>query len=113
MPEYPNLPLFEEKSRVLLAANKVLAYDTVQDWSATVFIQIWPNTAGGFNKPNTIAGCAMTETYTTIMHERYSNQYLIFFGNEYAYRVYSPTDKFFEDMRKHCMADISKCKSLY
>lgn len=111
--EYPNLPLIEERSKITLALAKELPYDADALFECKVFRQTWPNTAGGFSKPDCMAGQAFTNQYTTVMHEHKTNNYLIFFGNEYAYRVYTPTSRFYEDLARCQMANSGDAKNRY
>lgn len=72
-----------------------------------MFLQTWPNTAGGFSEPGMMAGQAFTEEYTTVAKCQRSNEisgpsqdmYIIFFGNHGAYTITNPSDAFFSDLK--------------
>lgn len=79
------------------------------DIRADLFLQTWPNTAGGFSEPGMFSGQMFVSEYTTVMQAditikedekpKKSIYYGVFFGNEPAYLVENPTDIFFEDLK--------------
>jgi hypothetical protein len=84
---------------------------------ADAFSQIWPNAAGGFCEPNTVAGQALTTEITTVMRMHvYSTDkdyYAVFFGNKPAYIVEDANDLFFNDLKNHTIKSNYEAKSLY
>ena len=113
MCEYPNLPLVEERARLILMHTCDVPDPSKLAFDCYVFPQIWPNTAGGFYAPGMIAGQSMIKSYTTVVHESALDQYLIFFGNDYAYRVYDPTPEFIEDWHNNNIANSGVAKVRY
>ncbi len=73
-----------------------------------MFLQTWPDTAGGFSEPGMMAGQGFTDEYTTVAKcQRYNNIseppqiiYAIFFGNHGAYTITNPSEKFFSDLKE-------------
>lgn len=61
----------------------------------------------------TIGGCAMTKEYTTIVCEKCTETYVVFFGDRACYKVVNAKDAFFEDMRDHNMASLSEARKKY
>lgn len=125
--EYPNLPLIEHIfiEQALQLENERLRDARFSYCQAEVFLQKWPNTAGGFDKPGTVSGQAFTDMYTTIMEMRWylgkevracpekDVIYGVFFGNRMAYLVIDPTELFFEDRRNRNMASVANAKDRY
>lgn len=84
----------------------------IKDFCVEMFPQSWESTAGAFAKKGMVAESAITMQYTTVMTmsvlvcagrgiiEEYAI-YGVFFGNEAGYLVEHPTDKFFNDVKKH------------
>lgn len=105
----PNLELLEYKSKDILKKINNEKYKNV-NLRADVFLQTWSSTALGFNG---IGGQAISEAYTTVFGDILENVYVIFFGNELAYIVENPTEKFFTDLKLRDMASVSKSKSIY
>lgn len=87
------------------------------DFSVECFSQIWGSTCTGFDVTEAgepvMAGSAMTEEYTTIVHEKTTNTYCVFFGDRPCYKVDNPSNKFYEDMMKRQMASLSRAKNRY
>lgn len=74
------------------------------DFSVECFSQIWGSTCTGFDVTEAgepvMAGSAMTEEYTTIVHEKTTDTYCVFFGDRPCYKVDNPSNEFYEDMMK-------------
>lgn len=87
------------------------------DFSVNVFSQIWENSAAGLdackNGKPVMSRDVMTEEYTTVVHERTTDTYIVFFGDRPCYKVTHPNEKFIDDMRYHNMASLSKSKVRY
>lgn len=107
---YPNLELIEYKAE---NAIREKFYPDKKDkyWFkciVDVFEQVWGSTATGFG------GCgvsAITREYTTVccvIANLSNSYYLVFFGNELAYIIQSPNDKFFDDLKDRNMQPQSK-----
>ena len=111
--EYPNLPLIEERSKITLALVKELGYDSDAKFTARVFKQTWPVSNDSSSTTGVLSEPSFIDQYTTVMHEERTNNYLIFFGNEYAYRVYNPTEAFYRDFAQMHMASSEEAKNRY
>lgn len=61
------------------------------DFSVECFSQIWGSTCTGFDVTEAgepvMAGSAMTEEYTTIVHEKTTDTYCVFFGDRPCYKL--------------------------
>lgn len=129
MAEYPNLELIEYifKQKAHEQFPDLLQGVRFPKFTADVFLQTWPNTATGFDKPGTVSGQAFTEAYTTVMkmtwyvrnedgkyHINESDPiYAVFFGNRPAYVVFRPTEQFFKDLNRKNMASVMDSKRVY
>lgn len=123
----PNLELVLYKANQLLANdkefNQIIADLKKQgknfyiDFTLDVFIQMWGNTSTGFditeNGEPTFGGHAMTEEYTVVVHERTTDCYLVFFGNQPCYKVTNVNEDFLQDLKNHSMASLSEAKKKY
>ena len=110
----PNLEAIVAESRRIFSSGNGESYTGIE---LRVFPQTWPNTCGGFDiMPDgspAIGGCAMTEEYTTVVHECISNRYIIWFGERPCYLVEEPSDEFLEDLSRNHMASLSEAKEKY
>lgn len=125
--EYPNLELIEYKFNVQLKLNaewneKIQAFKKLnpyigETFSLKVFPQTWGSTATAFDiMPDgspAVAGCAMTEAYTTVIHEIVTDSYGVFIGNKPCYIVFDATEVFFEDLKNLRMKSLSQAKKYY
>lgn len=123
----PNLELLLYKAQQILsndknfvpAFNRVCAeakskgYPLSLDFDIEVFSQTWSNTATGFDGPNTFSGQAITEAYTTVVHERITDTYVVFFDNKPCYKVNDPNDVFMNDLKNHHLKGITEAKEQY
>lgn len=111
----PNLEL------ILFKANEVLGYnqeflsrirkaERTLNLAVYTFPQMWGSTALGFGG---IGGQAMTEAYTTVVRERVTNSFVIFFGERPCYSLTDPTEEFFEDLRNLSIAGIDEAMERY
>ena len=125
----PNLELLLYKAQQILAHDPdfiqmiavIMGNDNHEkvnlDFSVECFSQIWGSTCTGFDVTEAgepvMAGSAMTEEYTTIVHEKTTDIYCVFFGDRPCYKVDSPSNEFYEDMRNRQMASLSRAKNRY
>lgn len=123
----PNLELVLYKAQQLLSRDKefvdVLAERRKTekhlriDFTLEVFPQMWGSTCTGFdvteNGEPTIGGCAMTEEYTIVIHERTTDCYCVFFGEQPCYKVTNANKDFYDDLKNHRMASLSEAKKRY
>lgn len=123
----PNLELVLYKAQQLLARDKefvdVLAERRKTekhlriDFTLEAFPQMWGSTCTGFdvteNGEPTIGGCAMTEEYTIVIHERTTDCYCVFFGEQPCYKVTNANKDFYDDLKNHRMASLSEAKKRY
>lgn len=123
----PNLELVLYKAQQLLARDKEFV-DTLAerrktekhlriDFTLEVFPQMWGSTCTGFDVTETgeptIGGCAMTEEYTVVIHERTTDCYCVFFGEQPCYKVTNANKDFYDDLKNHRMASLSEAKKRY
>lgn len=123
----PNLELVLYKAQQLLSRDKefvdVLAERRKTekhlriDFTLEVFPQMWGSTCTGFdvteNGEPTVGGCAMTEEYTIVIHERTTDCYCVFFGEQPCYKVTNANKDFYDDLKNHLMASLSEAKKRY
>lgn len=123
----PNLELLLYKSQQILsndkdfvpAFNRVCAeakskgYFLSPDFDVEVFSQTWSSTATGFDEPNAVSGQAITDAYTTVIHERITDTYVVFFDNKPCYKVNDPNDAFMNDLENHRLKGITEAKEAY
>lgn len=55
----------------------------------------------------------MTEAYTTVVHERVTNTFIIFFGERPCYSLTDPTEEFFEDLKNLQIVGINEARERY
>lgn len=70
------------------------------------FPQTWSSTALGNDKPGTVAGQAFTTAYTIILQN--NDEFLVYFGGRFCYKVVSPNELFFEHVSTKNMHPLSK-----
>lgn len=125
---YPNLELMEYQSFIVIKNSEELLKKfedakakqgrfTRVDFTAEVFIQMWGNTNTAFDVcPDgspTIGGCAMTEAYTVVMHERTTDVYFVFVDNKLCYYVENANQVFLTDLKEHNIKSLSEAKKAY
>lgn len=123
----PNLELLLYKAQQLLAHDESFIKAVSEkkkdekhvflDFNIETFPQVWGSTCTGFDvtadgEP-TVGGCAMTKEYTSVVHERVTDTYCVFFGDRPCYKVDNPNREFFEDLQKRNMASLSEAKKRY
>lgn len=119
----PNLELIMYKAQHLLTQDENFVKRLAEhkpcrvDFVAETFPQMWANTCAGFDiTPDgqpTVGGSAMTEVYTTVIKERVTNTYIVFFGDKACYKVDNPPETFLTDLNKRQMRSLSQAKELY
>ena len=124
MTRLPNLELlmykassiFLQEEEFLLKARKLKNYE-ILDIEVETFPQTWGSTCTGFDITEdgkaTVGGCAMTTEYTTVVHEKSTNFYVVFFGDRPCYVVHNPTKEFYEDLKDRNLASLSESKERY
>lgn len=124
MTRLPNLELlmykassiFLQEEEFLLKARKLKNYE-ILDIEVETFPQTWGNTCTGFDITKdgkaSFGGSAMTMEYTTVVHEKRTDFYLVFFGDRPCYAVHNPTKEFYEDLKERHLASLSKSKERY
>lgn len=125
---YPNLELMEYQSFITIKSTEELLKKfedakakygrfTRVDFAAEAFIQMWGNTNTAFDVcldgSPTIGGCAMTEAYTVVMHERTTDVYFVFVDNKLCYYVENANQVFLTDLKEHNIKSLSEAKKAY
>jgi hypothetical protein len=127
--DVPNLELLIYKAEQVLRRSKSfqIAYKAKygeelkngshMDLVADCFLQMWGSTALGFDETvNGIPSCgcdAMTEAYTTVVHERMLDFYVVFFDGKMCYMVDEPTDQFVKDLQMRNLRSLHDALRLY
>lgn len=75
----------------------------------SAFDQMWGSTALGFGG---IGGCAMTVA-TTVCVEGPNQDWCVYFGGRFAYKIDRANGAFYEDMAKRFMVDVNSAKKRY
>ena len=124
MTRLPNLELlmykassiFLQEEEFLLKARKLKNYE-ILDIEVETFPQTWGSTCTGFEITEdgkaSVVGCAMTTEYTTVVHEKRTDFYLVFFGDRPCYAVHNPTKEFYEDLKERHLVSLSESKERY
>ena len=119
--KYPDLEYFETILPRYLREFYPEAFKT-SSWQPQIelvnmFPQTWPDTAGGFSEPGTVAGQAFTTQFTTVMrahvYDTDEEYYGVFFGNKPAYIVDNANEIFFEDLRNQRLKSTYEAKKAY
>lgn len=72
-----------------------------------MFAQTWGSTALGFGG---VGGQAITSAYVVVI--QCMNEFCVYFGGQFAYKVINPSEAFFEDITKCRMADVKSMRHL-
>lgn len=105
----PNLELLQERFFNSISNELKVRKITNPTFEVVgVFLQTWGSTALGFGG---IGGQAMTEAYTTVIHNYDTGYMAVFFSERLAYIVYHPNEKFIEDLRNRNMKPVYNSKS--
>ena len=87
------------------------------DLSVDCFIQTWGSTCTGFDIDEhgtpLWGGSSMTDAYTTVVHEKQTDMYVVFFGDDICYTVDNPTEQFYEDLKNRNLARLSEALKRY
>ncbi len=95
------------------------AHNVYTETSVECFPQVWASTAGGFEEPGMLAGCAMTTEITTVMkisfyfEDKEDAFYGVAFGQKSAYLVHNPTQEFLTDLANHKLKSVYEGKKAY
>lgn len=83
----------------------------------SMFPQTWPDTAGGFSRPGTVAGQAFITQITTVMEahtfDTGEDFYGVFFDNAPAYLIDHAPEAFFKDLKAQCLKSVYEAKKAY
>lgn len=60
-----------------------------------------------------LGGCAMTEAYTVVIHERLTDTYFVFVNNRLCYYVEDANQTFLDDLKEHNIKPLSEAKKVY
>jgi len=105
----PCLPLLQERFWNIIKGTPIFERNHIApSFNFTMFNQTWGSTALGFGG---WGGSAMTDAYTTVIEEKTTNIYGVFFGERFAYYIENPNQVFFNDIKNHNMKliyEISK-----
>lgn len=127
-PSYPNLELMEFKSFLAFKNNKELSkkFEEAKEkhgrfadfgFEAEVFLQMWGSTCTAFDiyedGSPAIGGCAMTEAYTVVIHERLTDIYFVFVNDRLCYYVENANQTFLDDLKERNIKSLSEAKKSY
>ena len=120
MTKLPNLELLMYKAGIYLEYDEEFAQKAkgkTLNFTIETFPQTWGSTCTGFDITKdgkaTVGGCAMTTEYTTVVHEKSTNFYVVFFGDRPCYVVHDPTKEFYEDLKERHLVSRSESKERY
>lgn len=85
-------------------------------FEAEIFTQLWGSTCLAFDVVDgapAIGGCAMTEAYTVVLHEKTLDEYYVFVDERPVYSVDNPNEAFREDLKNHRLATLSVALKRY
>lgn len=113
--DYPNLELIEYKftleiwDEIKKKRSEVGRRGWKPDFSVEAFVQSWPNTAGGLNRPGMFSGQMFISEFTTVIGAPELDTYAVFFGGKLGYLVQNPNCEFFNDLRDRKMKCVGDC----
>lgn len=127
MTSLPNLELLVYKAQQILAHDEEFIADVAEkkktmkharpSFSVEVFPQVWGSTCTGFDitedGESVMSGSAMTEEYTTVVHEIMTDCYCVFFGDRPCYKVAHANEDFYNDLQNRNLASLSEAKRRY
>lgn len=70
-----------------------------------MFPQTWGSTALGFGG---VGGQSFTTAYTVVISNQEFNEFCVYFGGRFAYRIDNPNRQFFEDVANQGLKEQSK-----
>ena len=115
-PEYPNLPLLENKFLMYLKLNdKEVEKDGYKKHNFEclgVFLQYWPNTAG-LAEDGGFSGQAISTYYTTVFAEHESHNAAIFQNNDLIYVLSEMNENFMDDLEHHDIKPLKFARMRY
>lgn len=127
--KYPNLELLVYKAKHCLNnygifKNKLKKVREETGWKCVsteydiiVFPQWWGSTCIGFDMTEdgepVISGCAITKEYTTVVHEKLTGIYVVFFGDKICYVVDEANDRFLKDLNNRNLAGMREALKVY
>ena len=117
-------PAFKDKLEEYIRSRNDLSgtapvqeYAIPTEFNVECFPQIWGSTATGFDTNESgepmCGGSAMTKEYTTVVHELYSDMYVVFFGDKGCYTVMHASDVFLKDLKNKNLKPLSKAMREY
>ena len=60
-----------------------------------------------------LGGCAMTEAYTVVFHERLLDFYFVYVDNKLCYFIENANQTFLDDLKEHRIKPLSEAKNVY
>lgn len=127
-PSYPNLELMEYKAFIAFKDNEELSKKFEEakekhgrfagfDFVAEAFTQVWGSTCTAFDicedGSPALGGCALTEAYTVVIHERLTDTYFVFVNNRLCYYIEDANQTFLDDLKEHNIKPLSEAKKVY
>ena len=100
----PNLELIEERFWNHIQDTETYKnYRFAPEFNLYTYPQWWSSTALGFGG---IGGQALTQAYTTVIVDEKTKYAGVFFGNELAYAILNPNERFWDDLN---MKNMKSC----
>ena len=130
----PNLELLYYKATQEFAKDEILVSDFMKSYEKVtgfkvrrtpvdfgfdceVFKQTWGSTVTAFDVTSdgqpTIGGSAMTDAYTVVFLEHFTNTAIVCVDDRLCYMVRDMNDNFFEDLKDRNLASLSCAKKRY
>ena len=128
--EYPNIKAIDELFKKVIhedarldelkkkvnvnAIKKITGVTSDESYKIKVFTQTWQDARTAFDlKSDCFAAQVITEAYTTVIRECYTDISGVFIGDKLAYIVYNPNVRFFSDVNQCSMASCRDAKDWY
>lgn len=123
----PNLESLLERSRQMLLGDQEFleALEKVKERKKNPSLQMnlliecfpqwWDRGCTPFDPPGKKVRRSkiLRAEYTSIVHELTTNTFLVYFGDRFGYKVFQTGLDFYDDMRTHMMAGVSRAAELY
>lgn len=123
----PNLESLLERSRQMLLGDQEFleALEKVKERKKDPSLQMnlliecfpqwWDRGSTPFDPPDKKVRRSkiLRAEYTSIVHELTTDTFLVYFGDEFGYKVHPAGLDFYDDMRTHSMAKVSKAAEVY
>lgn len=107
----------EENKNLYIKKTEGFSCRTEGFFRVEMFPQTWGSTALGFdvdeNGVPMMGGSMMTEVYTIVFFEPFTETYLVFFGDKICYQVQNANEEFLYDLKHHQLKSLSKAKLKY